>query len=89
MNKIIRKETIIVSIGIVVFVIWIAYLNRFYQFPIYYYNIPSSYFQFPNRGFWIIFYPVLGIYIIIAATALVAVIAYLKKWRKYRIPQLD
>jgi hypothetical protein len=86
MRKIIRREMIIASLGIVFFVVWIEYLNRFYKFPIYYYGgPPASYSQFPNRGFWIIFYPVLGIYLIIAGTAMAAIIAYLVGRRHYTL----
>ena len=85
MRKEVKKTLVSIAFGGFSLFIWFLYLNLYWRLPFWSLGPPKGYFSFPNDGFFLLYTPLIVIYLIIASTGVVSASVYLAGRKKYRL----
>ena len=83
MRKEVKKTLISIAIGGLSLFIWFSYLNYYYSPPIWVEGTTKGYLSFPNKGFFLVYTPLIVIYLIIALTGVISASVYLFGRKKH------
>ncbi len=87
MRKELIKTLVSITIGGLSLFVWFFYLNFYYQPPIWVEGTTKGYLSFPNKGFFLVYTPLIVIFLIIALTGVVSASVYLVTGKKYRLEE--
>ncbi len=83
MRKELRDLVATVSVGGFSLFVWFFYMNFYYRVPIWVEGTTKGYFTFPNKGFFILYAPLIVFLLIITVTGLASALIYLHGRKKY------